>query len=673
MCKELLLPDSYDIYCFDYYDTVVCRTVEPEYVKKLWCRQLKDDLGLDLGLKALYASRNRLESKLCRENEAKGKDLEFQYRQLTERMYELLAEGMDISKACFIKKLEDIELEIECRVQKKCTDVTNEITRLKTLGKKVICVSDFYMSQDFMKRLLVWHGLGELFDEVYVSGEYLLTKRTGRLYEYLLQHHAAFPGQYIMIGDNPYSDFEVPKQKGMGAYLLERDVQKARYKKFCSEHEQKNYVSRRLLKLYHSCRREQFEDISFSLYCFTDQLYAHLRRENIKDVFFLSREGEFLKRLFDAYQGARTGNAPYIQSHYLMVSRKSTFIASLKQIREEDFEMVFRQYVNISLYDFLSSLGFIQKVQEEIGNRLHVDIYKKQECLPHSSLFERLLSDECFLKNYEALRIEQKQNLAQYLDTFQIDFQKDGMCLVDVGWKGTIQDNIFMFFEGKVTIQGMYVGLVNPGKVHPKNVKTGLLFSCMPNPSDFFYVYDENKSLFEVLLGASHGSADHYRKTEKGIQVVTVQKEEEKELFEKVISPMQEGIFQCFQKIDHVLINHCFEKSELECIAGGIHAKLVFFPVREQTELFYGICHYENFGVFEFTKFKRQEKVTFLKRCRNIVRMFRQRRAFFQSGYWGVVALKDAGLGIFMWSYGCYMYQKYYRRIICGKRDRKEL
>lgn len=672
MCKEAVLPDNYDIYCFDYFDTIVSRTVEPEYVKKLWCRQVKDDFGLTISLEELYGHRRRLEEELCRENEANGKDLEFQYRQLAARMYALFAKDIEVTEEKFAIKLEQAELDIECRVQRTCSDVTAEMARLKSLGKTIICVSDFYASKDFMKRLLAWHGLEALCDEVYVSGEVLLTKRSGRLYEFLLQQYAALPGQYMMTGDHPYSDFEMPGQKGMGAYLLDRDRQKNDYRQFLAAHEQKNYVGRHLSSLYHACRRDQFEDFAFSLYCFTDQLYAALRKNRIQDVFFLSREGEFLKRMFDAYQSARTGNSMNIRTHYLMVSRKSTLMASLKPIKEENFEMIFRQYVNISLYDFLSSLGFPIELQQEIASRLHVELYQKQTGLPHSSLYQKLLSDHCFLQNYETLRMEQKQNFAQYLDDFQIDFHKDGMCLVDVGWKGTIQDNIFQFFEGSVKMHGMYVGLVSTGKVHPGNVKTGLLFSCIPKPSRYFYVYDENKSLFEVLLGASHGSADHYQKTNQGIQVATVQKEEEKQLFETVIAPMQERMFQCFLNIDQVLNVHCYERSELERFTGWVHAKMVFFPVKEQTQLFYGICHYENFGIFEFTKFKRQDKVPLLQKGKNAVRMFRQRRAFFQSGYWGVIALKDAGLGIFMMPYGCYMYWKYYKQGTGKKRSRKE-
>lgn len=656
MYTQTALPDGYKIYCFDYFDTIAVRSVEPEYVKKLWCKELQDHFLTAHTVKELYGRRRSIEQELCRLNEQSGRDLEFRYQEMAQRMYEAAGIGRDIGMEEFVKKAEDIEFGIECRVQEKCMDVVNEIMRLKSLGKQIFLISDFYAPAGFMRRLLAFHGIEGLFDEVYVSSEHLLTKRSGRLYDYILQKHGTDAGQFLMAGDNHDSDCQVPKEKGIHAYFLDRGRQQEYYRNFRKEHEKSSYVRDCMEEIYRACNRAAYEDITFSLYCFIDKLNAALCRRRIRDVFFLSREGEFLKKLFDAYQ--RGG----IKSHYLMVSRKSTFMASLKPIAEENFEMIFRQYVNISLYDFLSSLGFALELQKEIGTRLSVDIYEKQENLPCSRIYQQLLLDSCFLQEYERLRLEQRSSFAQYLDSFQVDFHKDGMCLVDVGWKGTIQDNLFLFFEEKVEILGLYVGLVSPGKVHPYNQKEGLLFSNIPVPSKYFYVYDENRSIFEVLLGASHGSADRYVRTEHGADVKTVEQPEERELFQKVISPMQEGIYHCFGQIHAKLLNHCFEKSELEDMAARIHAKLVFLPLREQMDLFYQIYHYENFGVFEFTKFKQHSHVPLAERCENILRILVHGRDFFQSGYWGVTALKNAGLGLFIRPYGWYMYHKHFGR-----------
>lgn len=87
MGMEKKLPDNFEIYCFDYYDTIVRRNVEPEYVKKIWCKELKDFLPIPLGVEELYLTRNKLEAALCAENEKNGYDLEFRYQDLAVGMY----------------------------------------------------------------------------------------------------------------------------------------------------------------------------------------------------------------------------------------------------------------------------------------------------------------------------------------------------------------------------------------------------------------------------------------------------------------------------------------------------------------------------------------------------------------------------------------------------------
>ncbi|MCI8544449.1 MAG: HAD-IA family hydrolase [Lachnospiraceae bacterium] len=657
------LPDNFEIYCFDYYDTIARRSVEPEYVKKIWCKELKDFLLVPLGVEELYLTRNKLEASLCAENEKNGYDLEFRYQDLAVEMYKSL--DLEDIVACdfFCRRAVEIELGIECRVQIPCEDVISEIKRLKGLGKRIICISDFYTPAQFLRALLEYHNIEGLFDEIYVSSELLITKRSGRLYDYVLEQMNVSPDKICMTGDNKLSDYEMPVRKGMSAFHLERESFQKNYREFKMKHETSSYVEQELEKIYKECRRNQYEDLAFALYCFIDKLYARLRKGRIQDVFFLSREGEFLKKIFDRYQEPRTrGGVKPIRSHYLMVSRKATFIASLKPLEEEEFEMIFRQYVNISLYDFLSSLGFEEEIQKEIGVQLNVDIHEKQNDLPRTKLYDSLCKNPCFVQNYEKLRTEQRQNFSEYLESFGVDYEGDGMCLVDVGWKGTIQDNILMFFGEKIKILGLYLGLVAPGKVHPNNLKEGLLFTNIPYPQKNFYVYDENKSVFEVMLGASHGSADHYVRSAQGIKVATSEKNEEKELFRNVISPMQEGIYGCVERIDDALINHCFDKERLEKFTAKVHARLVFFPKKEQMDLFYRIYHYENFGVFEFTKFKKANGISVQDRIRNIKKMLTQRRVFFQSSFWGIIALKDAGLGILVRPYGCYMYNKCYRK-----------
>ncbi|MDK2808545.1 MAG: hypothetical protein PWP24_1281, partial [Clostridiales bacterium] len=249
-----------------------------------------------------------------------------------------------------------------------------------------------------------------------------------------------------------------------------------------------------------------------------------------------------------------------------------------------------------------------------------------------------------------------------YIQSFDVDIEKEGMYLVDVGWKGTIQDNIFKFLGEKIEVVGLYLGLVALGKEHVRNRKIGLVFQCTDGRSAYFNVYNENKSIFEIILGASHGSADSYVRVGNQIKVKTAEQEKEAELFRTLISPIQNHIYSIFKELKDELEIRMYDIDELDETWARLHANMVYFPTKDQIELFYKIYHFENFGVFEFTKFKTQDKVSLLKRVNSIGLLITDHGKFFATSFWGVIALKDAGLSFLIKVYGKYKYKRYFLR-----------
>lgn len=653
---------EYDVYFFDFFDTIVSRKVYPEYVKKIWSKEVKLILGCPLTEKEIYEMRRDLEAALCKENEESGWDLEFRHGDLLTEMYKRLKP--EVPEQDFRRICTDAEYNIECRVQYVCEDTICLIRKLKENGKKLYCVSDFYMTGETMEKFLLFHGVGECFDGVYVSADVLRTKRSGRLYDHVLSDLRLDSGRCCMIGDNEWADIQLAKQHGLHAFLVERKERRDFYQ--ADEKEKEAYCAqRRIEQLYRSCKRKNYEDVTFALYSYIERLYCELRKRSARSVFFLSREGEFLKKLFDKYQADRVPDAAYrIKTHYLLVSRKSTFMASLRPLEEERFEMIFRQYIHISLFDFLSSLGFTESEQQEIGKQMGMDIHKKIEDLPGSAVYTELRQNEYFKTLYEAKRREQSGNFGAYLDSFGVDFEKEPLYLSDVGWKGTIQDNIFAYFQEKQKIVGLYLGLAAPGKIHPFHEKQGLLFDCVNvNKSKYFEIYDCNRSIFEVLLGASHGSADSYVIKNGNIEVVTARQAEEQQLYETLIRPVQEKMYDTFGRIDEALRDRVYDTADLGKTFARIHARFVFVPAKKQLDIFYRIYHFENFGIFEFTKFKSSVHVGIRERVKNFRRVIRERGGFFAESFWWVIALNDAGLAFLIKPYGLCRYHRICARI----------
>ena len=107
---------------------------------------------------------------------------------------------------------------------------------------------------------------------------------------------------------------------------------------------------------------------------FVKLLHQELTLKSVKEIHFFSREGQLLKTLFDLYQKQMCFKGSLkINSHYLKVSRRSTFLPSLRKLEQEKFDVLFRQYRKITIADFLRSLN-LEDVIEQLSEELAINM-----------------------------------------------------------------------------------------------------------------------------------------------------------------------------------------------------------------------------------------------------------------------------------------------------------
>ncbi|MEW5910237.1 MAG: glycosyltransferase family 4 protein, partial [Thermodesulfobacteriota bacterium] len=274
-----------------------------------------------------------------------------------------------------------------------------------------------------------------------------------------------------------------------------------------------------------------------------------------------------------------------------------------------------------------------------------------------------ILRSKAFIDLYEEKRIEQKTNFIKYLKSFNVDFEKEGLNIVDVGWKGSIQDNIFFSLGGDIPVNGYYIGLLNPTTILENNRKTGILFSNFIKNTPYFDVYRSNTSLFEILLAASHGSADGYfadnseEDSRNGIWIKTAELPEERKLFEEQIRPIQEHIKNTCRDLDS-LTSITQEPIPDEEWFATKHARMVFRPRSKEINFFQSLYHLENFGIFEFTDFNSGKKLSIGKRLKNMRRVIDDPSYVLEKWTWYPIVLNRLGVGFMTRSFGERLYQK---------------
>lgn len=202
----------------DVWDTLLRRPHHPEIVKVAMARRLLDQLGgwNGWGATDVYIERGRVESNLCARSSAAGNDEECKldevYSELIRRIRPRIS-GPAADRAAALMVDAEVSYEIAN------TTIDNGIVPLlQSYGdRRKIYLSDFYMPKPLLDRLLRHHHLIDFFDDGLVSCDVGLTKRSGRLFEFLYAKEQGSPQRHVHIGDNEYSDYEVPIRLGANA------------------------------------------------------------------------------------------------------------------------------------------------------------------------------------------------------------------------------------------------------------------------------------------------------------------------------------------------------------------------------------------------------------------------------------------------------------------------
>ena len=122
-----------------------------------------------------------------------------------------------------------VEISTELSVCKANPAALEFFNTVKKAGKRVVIISDMYLSASAIERILINCGYGLTGVNVYVSSEYGKTKQSGSLFREVLKEVLrvlreeggdSVEGKDVFhIGDNFISDYLMPRKCGMKSFL----------------------------------------------------------------------------------------------------------------------------------------------------------------------------------------------------------------------------------------------------------------------------------------------------------------------------------------------------------------------------------------------------------------------------------------------------------------------
>lgn len=489
----------------DCFDTIFHRRNSNESTLYDWARELSTYVEDNVSVYELYSMRKKIEFELRNI----GDKEEPKYYEIIEKLFLKYKESLNNMD---LESFFSLSYEIDVLAEKKqlYLDVENikKVQELKNAGNTLLLVSDFYLPKTFFCEILKYFKIDNLFEDIFVSSDIGLRKSTGNMYKYIINNYCN-NGKHdmLMLGDNVISDVSMAKKYGIKTIYVPYQNSNKTYSRISVL---QRYIHQSLKV---NSDNELFIGFNSALLLFCNRLYKSALEMNCKTLLFCSREGQLLKQAFDIYQ-EEFCIVRKIRTVYFKVSRRATLLPSLKRIEEEDFERIFRQYNVLQLKDFLYSIGFSSVEISEVASEEEriLEVSKPSE----SQFLRCFLNSNSFREIYEKKRTYQRERLVEYIREVNGDVNK--IFLVDIGWKGTIQDNIYEMLEELCYIQGFYFGLYGYS-FSERNRKDGLMFDLeqiKKNNSLFSY----NHIKLESVFVADHGPVQYYEYRENLVEPV---------------------------------------------------------------------------------------------------------------------------------------------------------
>ena len=407
---------GYDTISFDIFDTLIFRPfAEP------------GDLFYFIGERLGYMNfrRIRMES----EGEARWTKFrnEESFEVTLEEIWSLIEEKTGLSAEEGMRIEQELELEF-CYANPFMQEVYN---RMLEQGKRIVIVSDMYLSKDCLAEMLEKNGYTG-YEKLYVSCEYNKNKGSGELFELVKKEYKLEKGTVIHIGDNEHSDVKRAKSSGFDTMYYPNVNKKCLLYRPYDMSPITGGAYRGLVNTHLNCgvykHSMEYEYgyiyAGFFVVGYCHFIHEYCKQNQIDKILFLSRDGDIISRVYEKlYPGENTD--------YVMWSRK----AATKLMACADRYDYFRRFLdhkvnqNISLRKIFKSMEL-----DEMVIRLPKGL--KPEHKLTSDNIDKV--KKYLLKNWSKVlaSYENEHKAAKAYYKEKLDGCKKAVA-VDIGWAGS--------------------------------------------------------------------------------------------------------------------------------------------------------------------------------------------------------------------------------------------
>jgi FMN phosphatase YigB (HAD superfamily) len=531
--------DRFDVISFDVFDTLLRRCIyPPELIKErsaaLFSEILKD-FDIEAQTEYILDCRQLCENKLRKEASDLGYDPECDFEQLAYKLVEhVLADLMQLKIdkeliADLSNRFIECEIYLELETSIPNSEMCALYRELQTIGKRTILTSDMYLSSEHIKILLNKNDVTVASEDCYVSSKSKLCKWSGRLFKHWLDVESVTPDRVIHIGDNPQSDYLSAIREGLNVILYidpQENRRRAELQSAYQLSEKHSYwQGAYTLRICNSLKKATLSndflyDYGYHFLGPAFSAYIHCVVEKIKlykidHVLFLAREGFLFQKIYDCFNSQLGLSGLQPTTFYACLSRYSTGLASVQYLSPREIQTGTYKMHQQGLASVLKTYGLPQQLFASIAAEYGIyDITEPiYDCYSHPGVLG-FLGDARVQDAVAESRTVAKKKLSTYLDDCNFWGRNRKVALLDVGWEGTIQDNLIHAFGQRSDfpiLYGLYFGRVKGRNFlqYSPSISEGLMYDFRRRDISEQSITNFVQ-IFEQAARAPHGSTLTY-------------------------------------------------------------------------------------------------------------------------------------------------------------------
>lgn len=457
-------------------------------------------------------------------------------------IYERLQKNYQLSDEQ-IQYLKSLEIQAEINHVEPIQHRINYLFEQKKLGHDVILISDMYLPESVIRKMLAQADQRLTSIPLYLSNTIGHQKSTGKLYKYIFFEKKYQYEKWIHYGDNSHADGIMPRKFGIETRVHQMDsfipFENKLIDKTPNYYKYEAYQLAACMQRYRQkllCESPKFsnEEIekAYYAYAYVGSLlvpYVHWTildalKRGYETLYFISRDGHYLKMIADELIQQ---HAYPIKSKFIYGSRKAWRLPSyIDDIDEEMFEP-FGNFVGMDCFDDLVRASYLSETEL-------LELFPQFEVLKSArhlrgqvaeNIRSTLAKSEVYRKKVLKISAEKRVLVRQYIQE-NIDFSEK-FAFVEFWGRGYTQDTFARLLAdaaGQEILNPFYyirsfkpedpINLRHNFVLAPVNFSFfEPIFASTPYASISAYIKNDN--FIEAVIHPNHN--DHYRHFEKGL------------------------------------------------------------------------------------------------------------------------------------------------------------